>query len=148
MLAFQSLIFVSFLLLSVICWYAYPLSVCTMHKFYTQTTSFDGVFLLVVFHSFDIICNYCFLSWIIKYVSTCTCTCEVMSGEAGALTAFIFLPKLVESVFKGVGRRCIHVMLWKSQCNAVHMKSSSVKAAAAAPYRAMPCRIRCERALS
>ena len=31
--------------------------------------SFDGVFLLVAFHYIALVCNYCFLLWIIKYLS-------------------------------------------------------------------------------
>jgi len=37
-----------------------------------------------------------------------------MSGEAVALNAHILLPVLVESVFEGVGRRCVDDMLRKS----------------------------------
>jgi len=58
-------------------------------------------------------------------LESCTCTCVVMSGEAGALNAHIFLPKLVKSVLEGVGRRCIHDVLWKSI--PVHQHSLAVE---------------------
>jgi len=34
-----------------------------------RATSFDGVFLLVPFHYIDLMCNYCFLLWLMKYLS-------------------------------------------------------------------------------
>jgi len=33
---------------------------------YVQATSFDGVFLLVAFHYIALVCNYCFLLWLMK----------------------------------------------------------------------------------
>ena len=34
-----------------------------------QATSFDGVFLLVALHYTALVCNYCFLLWLIEYLS-------------------------------------------------------------------------------
>jgi len=39
------------------------------YRVYVQATSFDGVFLLVAFHCTALVCNYCLLLWLIKYLS-------------------------------------------------------------------------------
>ena len=41
---------------------------CVCVYIYVQTTSFDGVFLLVAFHCIALVCNCCFLAWSIKYL--------------------------------------------------------------------------------
>ena len=52
--------------LCVILFVVRPLSICNSYIYYiifihVQTTSFDGVFLLLAFHCIALICNYCFL---------------------------------------------------------------------------------------
>ena len=39
---------------------------------YVRATSFDGVFLLVAFHYIALVCNYCYLLWLIIAFSALT----------------------------------------------------------------------------
>ena len=44
-------------------------SLVSYYMLYFQATSFYGVFLLVPFYYIALVCNYCFLLWLIKHLS-------------------------------------------------------------------------------